>query len=244
MAPMIEIKNLHKNYGTIEVLKGIDLTVQQGEVVVIVGPSGSGKSTALRCINRLEEITSGSVVVDGYDLYAPTTDINLVRTEAGMVFQQFNLFPHLSVLENVTLGPIRVRKSPKQEANILGVQLLEKVGLPDKAHVYPDQLSGGQKQRVAIARSLAMQPKVILFDEPTSALDPELVSEVLDVMKRLALEGMTMVIVTHEMAFAKEVADRIIFIEGGQIQVEDTPTAFFSEAQHPRLRDFLGKVAH
>ncbi|MFV0423074.1 amino acid ABC transporter ATP-binding protein [Oleidesulfovibrio sp.] len=244
MKPMIEVKDLHKSYGSTEVLKGIDLTVQQGEVVVIIGPSGSGKSTALRCINRLEEITSGSIVVDGYDLYAQDTNINHVRTEAGMVFQQFNLFPHLSVLQNVTIGPIKVRKVAKKEAEILGQKLLEKVGLPDKAHTYPEQLSGGQKQRVAIARSLAMQPKVILFDEPTSALDPELVGEVLDVMKRLASEGMTMVVVTHEMGFARDVADRVIFIDQGRIQEEGPPNEFFSNPKNPRLREFLGKVAH
>ncbi|ABB36967.1 Phosphonate-transporting ATPase [Oleidesulfovibrio alaskensis G20] len=244
MKPMIEIKDLHKSYGNVEVLKGIDLTVRQGEVVVIIGPSGSGKSTALRCINRLEEISSGCIKVDGFDLYAEDTDINYVRTEAGMVFQQFNLFPHLSVLQNVTIGPVKVRKMPRQEAEILGQKLLEKVGLPDKAHAYPEQLSGGQKQRVAIARSLAMQPKVILFDEPTSALDPELVGEVLDVMKRLAAEGMTMVVVTHEMAFAKEVADRVIFIDQGRIQEENIPSEFFDNPSNPRLREFLGKVAH
>lgn len=239
---MIVIRDLHKSFGEFEVLKGIDLTVKQGEVVVILGPSGSGKSTALRCINRLEEITSGQIVVDGFDLYGDDTDINYVRSEAGMVFQQFNLFPHLSVLENVTIGPIKVRKTPKAEAEALGLKLLEKVGLPDKAKSYPDQLSGGQKQRVAIARSLAMQPKVILFDEPTSALDPELVGEVLDVMKTLADEGMTMVVVTHEMDFARKVADRVIFIDYGKIQEEGDPETFFGNPKNPRLRDFLGKV--
>ncbi|WP_196609387.1 amino acid ABC transporter ATP-binding protein [Nitratidesulfovibrio oxamicus] len=241
---MIEIRNLHKRFGQNEVLRGIDLTVCPGEVVVIIGPSGSGKSTALRCINRLEEITSGKVVVDGHDLYAPATDINYVRTEAGMVFQQFNLFPHMSVLDNVTLGPIRVRRTPRAEADRLGLALLEKVGLADKATAYPDQLSGGQKQRVAIARSLAMQPKVLLFDEPTSALDPELVGEVLEVMRALALEGMTMVIVTHEMGFAREVADRVIFIDQGRIQEEGPPDEFFSAPKNPRLREFLGRVRH
>ncbi|MBZ2171915.1 amino acid ABC transporter ATP-binding protein [Nitratidesulfovibrio sp. SRB-5] len=241
---MIEIRNLHKRFGQNEVLRGIDLTVCPGEVVVIIGPSGSGKSTALRCINRLEEITSGTVVVDGHDLYDPATDINYVRTEAGMVFQQFNLFPHMSVLHNVTLGPIRVRRTPRAEADRLGLALLEKVGLADKATAYPDQLSGGQKQRVAIARSLAMQPKVLLFDEPTSALDPELVGEVLEVMRALALEGMTMVIVTHEMGFAREVADRVIFIDQGRIQEEGPPDEFFSAPKNPRLREFLGRVRH
>jgi glutamine transport system ATP-binding protein len=242
--PMIEIRNLHKRFGQNEVLRGIDLTVCPGEVVVIIGPSGSGKSTALRCINRLEEITSGKVVVDGHDLYDPATDINYVRTEAGMVFQQFNLFPHMSVLDNVTLGPIRVRRTSRAEANRLGLALLEKVGLADKATAYPDQLSGGQKQRVAIARSLAMQPKVLLFDEPTSALDPELVGEVLEVMRALALEGMTMVIVTHEMGFAREVADRVIFIDQGRIQEEGPPDEFFGAPKNPRLREFLSRVHH
>lgn len=239
---MIEIRNLHKSYGEIEVIKGVDLSVKQGEVVVILGPSGSGKSTVLRCINRLEEITSGSIVVDGYDLYAKETDINYVRSEAGMVFQQFNLFPHLSVLQNITIGLIKVRKMDKAEADKIALSLLDKVGLPDKASAYPDQLSGGQKQRVAIARSLAMNPKVILFDEPTSALDPELVGEVLDVMKNLADEGMTMVVVTHEMGFAREVADRVIFIADGVIQEEEAPDEFFSNPKNPRLKDFLGKL--
>ncbi|MGJ3522668.1 amino acid ABC transporter ATP-binding protein [Nitratidesulfovibrio sp. D1] len=241
---MIQIRNLHKRFGQNEVLRGIDLTVCPGEVVVIIGPSGSGKSTALRCINRLEEITSGKVIVDGHDLYDPATNINYVRTEAGMVFQQFNLFPHMSVLDNVTLGPIRVRRTPRAQADRLGLALLEKVGLVDKAAAYPDQLSGGQKQRVAIARSLAMQPKVLLFDEPTSALDPELVGEVLEVMRALALEGMTMVIVTHEMGFAREVADRVIFIDQGRIQEEGPPDEFFSAPKNPRLREFLGRVRH
>ncbi|KAF1074424.1 amino acid ABC transporter ATP-binding protein [Halodesulfovibrio sp. MK-HDV] len=239
---MIEIRNLYKSYGDIEVIKGVDLSVKQGEVVVILGPSGSGKSTVLRCINRLEEITSGSIVVDGFDLYAKETDINYVRSEAGMVFQQFNLFPHLSVLQNITIGLIKVRKMDKAEADKIALSLLDKVGLPDKATAYPDQLSGGQKQRVAIARSLAMSPKVILFDEPTSALDPELVGEVLDVMKKLADEGMTMVVVTHEMGFAREVADRVIFIADGVIQEEEAPDEFFSNPKHPRLKDFLGKL--
>ncbi|MFV0348625.1 MAG: amino acid ABC transporter ATP-binding protein [Halodesulfovibrio sp.] len=239
---MIEIRGLHKKFGDIEVIKGIDLSVRQGEVVVILGPSGSGKSTVLRCINRLEELTSGTITVDGYDLYDTKTDINYVRSEAGMVFQQFNLFPHLSVLQNVTIGLTKVRRKTKAEAEAIALKLLEKVGLPDKANNVPDQLSGGQKQRVAIARSLAMSPKVILFDEPTSALDPELVGEVLDVMKKLATEGMTMVVVTHEMGFAREVADRVIFIDQGVIQEEGSPDEFFSAPKNPRLRDFLGKV--
>ncbi|WBF69347.1 amino acid ABC transporter ATP-binding protein [Desulfovibrio subterraneus] len=239
---MIEIRGLHKKFGETEVIKGIDLSVRQGEVVVILGPSGSGKSTVLRCINRLEELTSGTITVDGYDLYDTKTDINYVRSEAGMVFQQFNLFPHLSVLQNVTIGLTKVRKKTKAEAEAIALKLLDKVGLPDKANNFPEQLSGGQKQRVAIARSLAMSPKVILFDEPTSALDPELVGEVLDVMKKLATEGMTMVVVTHEMGFAREVADRVIFIDQGVIQEEGTPDEFFSAPKNPRLRDFLGKV--
>jgi glutamine transport system ATP-binding protein len=239
---MIHIKNLHKSFGDLNVLQGIDLHVIPGEVVVIIGPSGSGKSTLLRCINRLEDITSGTVIVDGFDINAKTTDINMIRTEAGMVFQQFNLFPHLSALGNVTLGPLRVRGMNRQQAEALGASLLTKVGLTDKAHVYPAQLSGGQKQRVAIARSLALRPKVLLFDEPTSALDPELVGEVLEVMKALALEGMTMVVVTHEMSFAKDVAHRVIFMDEGRIVEEKPPQEFFSNPEHPRLRDFLGKI--
>ena len=239
---MIEIKNLHKSFGSLEVLKGIDLRIAQGEVVCIIGPSGSGKSTMLRCINRLEEPTSGTIIVDGHDIMNPKTNINYVRTEASMVFQQFNLFPHMTVLRNVTLGPIKVRKMSRNDAEKLGLELLGKVGLESKAANYPDQLSGGQKQRVAIARALALHPKVILFDEPTSALDPELVGEVLEVMKQLAREGMTMVVVTHEMGFAHEVANRVIFIDHGIIQEENTPEAFFSNPKNPRLRDFLGKV--
>ncbi|MBU1001506.1 MAG: amino acid ABC transporter ATP-binding protein [Proteobacteria bacterium] len=239
---MITIEKLHKSFGALKVLKGIDLHVSTGEVVCIIGPSGSGKSTVLRCINRLEEPTSGRVVVDGHDITDPATNINLVRTEAGMVFQQFNLFPHMSVLDNVTLGPIKVRKVPRSEAEEQGRKLLAKVGLADKASNFPEQLSGGQKQRVAIARALALNPKVILFDEPTSALDPELVGEVLEVMKKLAREGMTMVVVTHEMGFAKEVADRVIFVDQGVIQEEAAPHEFFANPKNPRLRDFLSKV--
>ncbi len=240
--PMIEIKNLHKYFGTLEVLKGIDLVIEQGEVVVIIGASGSGKSTLLRCINRLEEFTSGDIVVDGYSLSDKSTDINMIRTEAGMVFQQFNLFPHMTALQNVTLGPLKVRRMKSAEANELGMELLRKVGVEDKAKVYPDKLSGGQKQRVAIARSLALRPKVMLFDEPTSALDPELVGEVLEVMKNLAREGMTMVVVTHEMAFAREVADRVIFIDNGVILEQAPPDEFFSNPKFERTRNFLGKV--
>ncbi|MBZ4660781.1 MAG: methionine transporter ATP-binding protein [Desulfacinum sp.] len=239
---MIRIENLHKSFGSLEVIKGIDLHVRPAEVVCIIGPSGSGKSTVLRCINRLEQPTSGRIIVDGKDITDPRTNMNLVRAEATMVFQQFNLFPHMTVLHNVTLGPVKVRGLSKAEAEKRGLELLAKVGLAEKAHNYPDQLSGGQKQRVAIARALALQPKVILFDEPTSALDPELVGEVLEVMKQLAREGMTMVVVTHEMGFAKEVADRVIFIDGGRIQEEGPPEEFFSNPKNSRLRDFLGKV--
>ncbi len=239
---MIKIEKLYKNFGELEVLKGIDLHIRPGEVVVIIGPSGSGKSTLLRCINRLEEITSGRVVVDGHDLYAADTNINLIRTEAGMVFQQFNLFPHMTALKNVTLGPLKVRRLTRKEAETLGIELLEKVGLSDKAHGYPDQLSGGQKQRVAIARALALKPKVMLFDEPTSALDPELVGEVLEVMRQVVKEGMTMVVVTHEMAFAREAADRVIFMDEGVIVEQNTPSEIFSNPQSPRTAAFLGKV--
>ncbi len=240
--PMIEIKNLHKSFDKLEVLKGIDLSIEPGEVVVIVGASGSGKSTLLRCINKLEELTSGEIKVDGYSLTDKKTDINMIRTEAGMVFQQFNLFPHMTALQNVTLGPLKVRRMKTAEANKFGMELLAKVGLEDKARVYPDQLSGGQKQRVAIARSLALRPKVMLFDEPTSALDPELVGEVLEVMKTLAKEGMTMVVVTHEMGFAREVADRVIFVDNGVILEEAPPQEFFSNPKFERTRNFLGKV--
>ena len=223
-------------------LKGIDLHIRPGEVLVIIGPSGSGKSTLLRCINLLEDISSGTVIVDGLDIKDKDTDINFIRTEVGMVFQQFNLFPHMTAMENVTLGPIKVRKIPKKKAQNLGSELLRKVGLEDKAHVYPNQLSGGQQQRVAIARSLALTPKAMLFDEPTSALDPELVGEVLEVMKALVLEGMTMVVVSHEMGFAREVADRVIFMDEGLIVEENTPENIFFNPQNERTKNFLGKV--
>jgi len=239
---VIKIKGLHKNFGSLEVLKGIDLHIKLGEVVVIIGPSGSGKSTLLRCINLLEDITSGTVIVDNLDLKDKNTDINFIRTEVGMVFQQFNLFPHMTAMENVTLGPTKVRKMPKKDAQRFWLELLRKVGLEDKANVYPDQLSGGQKQRVAIARSLALTPKAMLFDEPTSALDPELVGEVLEVMKALVLEGMTMVVVSHEMGFAREVAQRVIFMDEGVIVEENTPEEIFSNPQNDRTRSFLGKV--
>ncbi len=239
---MIRIEGLHKSFGPLEVLKGIDLHIRSGEVVVIIGPSGSGKSTLLRCINLLEDISSGTVIVDGLNLKDKDTDINFIRTEVGMVFQQFNLFPHMTAMENVTLGPIKVRKMPKKKAKKLGLELLRKVDLEDKAHVYPDQLSGGQKQRVAIARSLALTPKAMLFDEPTSALDPELVGEVLEVMKALVVDGMTMVVVSHEMGFAREVAQRVIFMDEGLIVEENTPENIFSNPQNERTRSFLGKV--
>lgn len=239
---MIIIKNLHKYFGSLEVLRGIDLDIKPGEVVVIIGPSGSGKSTLLRCINRLEKITSGTIIVDGYDINDENTDINFIRTEVGMVFQQFNLFPHMKALQNVTLGPIKVRKMTRIEAEELGMALLEKVGLKDKAYVYPDMLSGGQKQRVAIARSLALRPKVMLFDEVTSALDPELVGEVLEVMKALASEGMTMAVVTHEMGFAREVADRVIFMDEGKIVEQNSPEKIFTNPQSERTKNFLSMV--
>ena len=215
---MIKLENVHKSFGKNEVLKGIDLHIEKGQVVVIIGPSGSGKSTVLRTMNYLEEPTSGKVIVDGMDL-SDKSKLNEVRTEVGMVFQNFNLFPHMTVMENLTLAQTKVRKTSSDEAKKIGQILLDRVGLKDKANAYPDSLSGGQKQRVAIARALAMKPKVMLFDEPTSALDPEMVREVLDVMKSLAEEGMTMVIVTHEMGFAKEVADRVLFVDGGLIQM-------------------------
>jgi glutamine transport system ATP-binding protein len=239
---IIQVKNLHKYYGNLEVLKGIDCTVSEGEVVCVIGPSGSGKSTFLRCLNRLEEITSGQVIINGHDLTTPNVDINKVRTEVGMVFQRFNLFPHKTVLDNVALAPLKVLKMNESEAKQKALMLLDKVGLKDKANVYPEKLSGGQMQRVAIARALAMNPKIMLFDEPTSALDPELVGEVLSVMKDLAKEGMTMVVVTHEMGFAKEVADRVIFMDKGIIQEEDKPEAIFSDPKNERTREFLSKV--
>lgn len=239
---IITVEDLHKRFGDLEVLKGINLQIAEQEVVCVVGPSGSGKSTFLRCLNLLEDISGGRVVVDGYDLTDPGTDINKVRTEVGMVFQQFNLFPHMTVLENIILAPVKERKTPKQEAIKSAEVLLDKVGLRDKIHIYPDSLSGGQMQRVAIARALAMNPKVMLFDEPTSALDPELVGEVLGVMKDLAREGMTMVVVTHEMGFAREVGDRVIFMDEGVIVEEDTPENIFSNPKHERTKAFLGKI--
>lgn len=238
---MIKLENVHKSFGKNEVLKGIDLHIKKGQVVVIIGPSGSGKSTVLRTMNYLEEPTSGKVIVDGMDL-SDKSKLNQVRTEVGMVFQNFNLFPHMTVMENLTLAQTKVRKISNEEAKKIGQTLLDRVGLGDKANAYPDSLSGGQKQRVAIARALAMKPKVMLFDEPTSALDPEMVREVLDVMKSLAEEGMTMVIVTHEMGFAKEVADRVLFVDGGLILEDDTPVKVFDDPTNERTKLFLSKI--
>lgn len=239
---MIEVNGLHKSFGKLAVLNGIDLTVDKGEVVVVIGPSGSGKSTFLRCLNLLEVPTSGDVVFEGTRITDPKQDINKLRQKMGMVFQQFNLFPHLSVLGNITISPIRVLGQSKAAAEENARRLLKIVGLEDKANSYPNQLSGGQKQRIAIARALAMSPDVMLFDEPTSALDPEMVGEVLDVMKKLAAEGMTMVVVTHEMGFAREVGDRIIFMDGGVIVEQGKPEMVFGNPQHTRTRDFLAKV--
>ena len=238
---MIKLENVHKSFGKNEVLKGINLHIEQGQVVVIIGPSGSGKSTVLRTMNYLEEPTSGKVIVDGMDL-SDKKKLNDVRAEVGMVFQNFNLFPHMTVMENLTLAQTKVRKTSMEEAKKIGQALLDRVGLADKANAYPDSLSGGQKQRVAIARTLAMRPKVMLFDEPTSALDPEMVSEVLDVMKSLAEEGMTMVIVTHEMGFAKKVADRVLFVDGGLILEDDTPERVFDAPTNERTKSFLDKI--
>ena len=239
---MIKIKNLRKSFGTNEVLKDITVTIKEKEVVVVIGPSGSGKSTFLRCINLLESITDGHVYVDGIDITDKKTNINKVRTEVGMVFQQFNLFSHKTVLENIMLAPLKVRKVTTEQARAKGLELLRKVGLEDKENAYPNSLSGGQKQRVAIARALAMEPKIMLFDEPTSALDPEMVGEVLEVMKQLAKEGMTMVVVTHEMGFAKEVGDRVIFMDGGYIVEENEPGKLFDFPQQERTQGFLSKV--
>lgn len=238
---MIKLENVHKSFGKNEVLKGINLHIEQGQVVVIIGPSGSGKSTVLLTMNYLEEPTSGKVIVDGMDL-SDKKKLNDVRAEVGMVFQNFNLFPHMTVMENLTLAQTKVRKTSMEEAKKIGQALLDRVGLADKANAYPDSLSGGQKQRVAIARALAMKPKVMLFDEPTSALDPEMVSEVLDVMKSLAEEGMTMVIVTHEMGFAKKVADRVLFVDGGLILEDNTPERVFDAPTNERTKSFLDKI--
>lgn len=239
---MITIKDLHKSYGNLEVLKGIDCKVEKGECVVVIGPSGSGKSTFLRCINKLETATSGSILFENIEIMDPKVKINKVREQIGMVFQHFNLFPHKTILENITLAPIKLKGLGKNEADKIAMELLKRVGLEDKAKNYPAQLSGGQKQRVAIARTLAMSPKVVLFDEPTSALDPEMVGEVLDVMKELVRDGMTMVIVTHEMGFAKDVADRVIFMDGGTIVEEGTPKDIFNNPKNQRVKDFLKLV--
>ena len=238
----IHVEHLKKNFGKLEVLKDVSTDIYEGEVVVIIGPSGSGKSTFLRCLNRLEEITGGTVIVDNYDITDKKVDINKVRENVGMVFQHFNLFANMNVLRNLTLAPVDLKKSDKAAAEKRAMQLLERVGLADKAQAFPSQLSGGQKQRVAIARALAMNPDIMLFDEPTSALDPEMVGEVLEVMKELAREGMTMLIVTHEMGFAREVADRVLFMDEGYIVEEGTPAEVFGYPQHPRTRDFLNMV--
>ena len=240
MSSIIEVKGLKKNFGSLQVLKGIDAAIEENEVVCIIGPSGSGKSTFLRCLNRLEEITDGEILIDGVHLSKENE--NEVRTEMGMVFQSFNLFPHMSVLDNVMIGPRKVRRIDRKEAEKKALELLGRVGLGDKADVYPSSLSGGQKQRVAIARALAMNPKIILFDEPTSALDPEMVGEVLDVMKGLTHGGMTLVIVTHEMGFAREVADRVLFMDEGYIIEQGTPDEIFNHPKEERTKNFLSKV--
>ena len=239
---MIEVKGLQKHFGDLHVLNGIDEVIHDGEVVVVIGPSGSGKSTFLRCLTLLEEPTGGQVIIDGQQINAPGVDINKVRQNIGMVFQHFNLFPHLTVRKNITLAPVKLKKMTQEQADAKAIELLTKVGLADKADAYPAQLSGGQKQRVAIARALAMEPKYMLFDEPTSALDPEMVGEVLDVMKRLAQSGMTMVVVTHEMGFAREVGDRILFIDEGIVMEQNNPKDFFANPQNERTKSFLSKV--
>ena len=238
---MIVIKDLHKSYGANEILKGIDLHIKKSEVVVVIGPSGSGKSTLLRCVNYLEIPTSGSITINN-ETITRKTNINHIRAEVGMVFQHFNLFPHMTVLENITIAPVNVRKMSKEEANAKALELLKRVGLESKADSYPDQLSGGQQQRVAIARALAMEPQVMLFDEPTSALDPEMVNEVLDVMKDLAHSGMTMMCVTHEMGFAKQVASRVLFVDQGKILEDTTPKELFENPKHERTKEFLAKI--
>ena len=239
---MVEMKDVVKVFGSLKALDRVSLDIYDGEKMVIIGPSGSGKSTLLRSINRLEDINSGRIIVDGIDLYDPKTDINKVREEVGMVFQSFNIFPHKTVTENITLAQTVVRKRSKEEAIKRAMELLRKVGISEKNNSYPGQLSGGQQQRVAIARSLAMDPKIMLFDEPTSALDPEMIGEVLDVMKKLALEGMTMVVVTHEMGFAREVADRMIFMDYGAILEEGTPNQMFNHPTHDRTKQFLSQI--
>lgn len=242
MENKVIVKGLVKSFGSLEVLKGMDVEVKDGEVVCLIGPSGSGKSTFLRCLNRLESITGGQVIIDGYDITDKNTDINKVRENIGMVFQHFNLFPHKTVMENITMAPVELKKMTQEQADGVGASLLKDVGLAEKADVYPAQLSGGQKQRVAIARALAMHPDIMLFDEPTSALDPEMVGEVLNVMKTLAKQGMTMVVVTHEMGFAREVADRIIFMDGGYIVEEGTPAEVLGNPKEERTINFLNQV--
>ncbi|OXM13517.1 amino acid ABC transporter ATP-binding protein [Paenibacillus herberti] len=239
---MISFQQVNKHYGSFHVLKDIDLDIAEGEVVVIIGPSGSGKSTLLRCINRLEEISAGNLMVDGQAVHNKTTDINALRRGIGMVFQHFNLYPHLKVIDNITLAPVQAGGISKEEAQKTAMLYLEKVGIPEKAQSYPSELSGGQQQRVAIARGLAMKPKIMLFDEPTSALDPEVIGEVLSVMKLLAQEGMTMAVVTHEMGFAREVADRVVFMDEGRIVEQAAPADFFARPESPRAQDFLSRV--
>ncbi|MBR6764066.1 MAG: amino acid ABC transporter ATP-binding protein [Clostridia bacterium] len=239
---MITVKNLSKQFGPLKVLNGINVEINKGDVVCVIGPSGSGKSTFLRCLNLLEKPTGGQIIFEGDDLTSKKVNLNLHRQKMGMVFQQFNLFPHMSVLDNLTCAPIMLKKVPKEQAEAKAMELLERVGLADRANAYPKQLSGGQKQRVAIVRALCMEPDVMLFDEPTSALDPEMVGEVLDVMKQLAKEGMTMVVVTHEMGFAREVANRVLFLDEGVIMEEGSPEDIFSHPTSPRLQSFLSKV--
>jgi len=239
---MIVVKDLHKHFGSLEVLKGIDCHIKPQEVACVIGPSGSGKSTFLRCVNQLETATAGQIFIEGIEVTSPRTDINVLRQQVGMVFQHFNLFPHKTTLENVTLAPMKIKGISREEAEKIAIGLLRKVGLPDKDQVFPAQLSGGQKQRVAIARALAMQPKIMLFDEPTSALDPEMVGEVLEVMKNLAHEGMTMIVVTHEMGFAREVGHRVIFMDEGVIVEEGNPSDIFDNPQNARTQSFLSKV--
>lgn len=242
MENKILVKNLQKSFGKLKVLKDINFQIKNGEVVCLIGPSGSGKSTLLRCLNKLGDFDSGEVIIDGEHINKKNININKIREKIGMVFQHFNLFPHLTVLENITLAPVMLKILTKEEAISKAMDLLKRVGLEDKANVYPNNLSGGQKQRVAIARSLAMNPDIMLFDEPTSALDPEMIGEVLDVMKQLAIDGMTMVVVTHEMGFAREVATRIIFMDEGEIKEENTPAEFFANPKDERLKEFLSKV--
>lgn len=240
---MIDVKDLNKKFGENHVLKDINEHIEKGEKVVIVGPSGSGKSTFLRCLNLMEKPTSGHIVVEGRDItMAKSREVNQIRQKMGMVFQHFNLFPHLTIIDNITLAPVKLKLMTKEEARLKAVELLKRVGLEDKANAYPAQLSGGQKQRIAIVRSLAMNPEVMLFDEPTSALDPEMVGEVLDLMKQLADEGMTMIVVTHEMGFAREVASRVMFMADGHVLEQNTPEEFFKNPQNDRLKDFLGKI--